>query len=196
MKTNGPVRGAMAGSFEKLRDEILEYRKSQSEFIRWKLLAIGSAAVIGLGLGEKGSGDAPILVLCVIPFMVVYSDLILAQYELRIAAIAWFLRRKDQVYGEYEKYLEWADIAKSYWYVMEGAAIVISSLLSCGALIVVGKHLKLFTTVTDTAMLCDKENALIWAGLLGIGASLLVYILYGALWFKLKHAATKKASER
>ena len=87
-----------------LRTEIVESEKARIDFLKYKLMAIASLASIGLGFGAYQHNDIKIpadYVLCVIPFVCAYVDLICYHNTLRILVIANFLKYYDDPYEGY-----------------------------------------------------------------------------------------------
>ena len=98
--------------FAALRNEIVEAEKTETEYIKWKLIAVGSVASISLGFTP---GSAPPqhsvrldLLLCAIPLICAYIDFVSINVVLRIATIGAYLRKAGI---EYEKFV--FDCAKS-----------------------------------------------------------------------------------
>jgi len=93
----------MSSSLALLKQEILNTQETQHDLAKWKLLvtaALGSAA---LGLTKETSSYYWIFLF--VPFVCAYIDLHDCQYQLRILAIAAFLRRqsKNSILCDYEK---------------------------------------------------------------------------------------------
>ncbi|MFZ2172252.1 MAG: hypothetical protein WAW61_21765 [Methylococcaceae bacterium] len=87
-----------------LRTEIIESEKVRIELLKYKLIAVASIATIGLGFsGDQSS--APIMdadyVLCIIPFVCIYVDLLCYHNNIRILFIAYFLRHYRNSYEGY-----------------------------------------------------------------------------------------------
>ncbi len=93
---------------DKLRDEIIESEKARTDFLKWKLIlvaAIGGAG-LGIGLSEKACSK-PVALLALIPFVSLYVDAVCFHNQLRIMAIAKFLRTKlpaTELARQYEQY--------------------------------------------------------------------------------------------
>jgi hypothetical protein len=74
-----------------LRDEILGSQQVRSDLLKWKLVAVGALGATGLGLaGAETSGHAD-LVLCAVPLVSVYIDLLCRHLSLRILVIGSYL---------------------------------------------------------------------------------------------------------
>jgi hypothetical protein len=81
---------------EKLRDEIIETEKSRSDLIKWKIILIAAigAAALGVGVELKPDVRAPVALLALVPFVCLYVDAACFHLDLRILAIAAFLRTR------------------------------------------------------------------------------------------------------
>jgi hypothetical protein len=93
--------------FDKLRDEIVASQKARHEFMKWKLILVAAIGAAGLGLSHfdqdwKGKG----ILLALIPFVSIYVDAVCFHNDLRIMAIARFLRTQtgDPEMKKYEDY--------------------------------------------------------------------------------------------
>jgi hypothetical protein len=77
---------------EKLRDEILQAQQIRSDLLKWKLVLVGPLGAVGLGLaGAPNTADAD-LVLCAVPLVCLYVDLLTLHLSLRILVIGAFVR--------------------------------------------------------------------------------------------------------
>lgn len=89
--------------FQGVRQEILESQKIRNEFLKYKLFTVAAIASVGLGLsGAKGS---PVInveyLLCLIPLVCLYIDIICYHNNCRIRAIARFLEHTGDRYENY-----------------------------------------------------------------------------------------------
>lgn len=137
-----------------LRQEIIESQRSQAEFLKWKLIAV--AAIGGLALSYSGvddpkksfwSGLDQRFLLCLIPIICAYVDLISIHLMLRIVVIGTYLRKTkellpNQETKDYESFL--CDIRKlkdGHPFMLElhalhGSSILISLLVLVFGLII------------------------------------------------------------
>lgn len=115
---------------EKLRDELLAWQAGQRELHRWKLVAIGGVAALGLGLTSQ-RGEPQILVVCLAPFIAAYCDALLRDYDLRIGLIGFFLLRKTGPLSEYERFIEAHPVGSSRWWRLGKSASMFSSFGAC-----------------------------------------------------------------
>jgi hypothetical protein len=77
---------------QKLRDEVLQAEQVRSDLLKWKLALVGAIGAAGLGFaGSRGPGGAD-LVLCAVPLVCLYVDLLCHHLSLRILVIGSFLR--------------------------------------------------------------------------------------------------------
>jgi len=113
---------------DKLRDEIIESQKARTDLIKWKLVLV--AAIGAAGLGATGNDPVPVL-LIVIPFVCLYVDAVCFHNDLRIFAIARYLRtvKSDPDAAPYEEHCrEKRDSFKLEAFAVQGATIVLSAL--------------------------------------------------------------------
>jgi hypothetical protein len=124
---------------EKLRDELLAWQVGQRELHRWKLVAIGGVAALGLGLTSQ-QGKPQILVVCLAPFIAAYCDALLRDYDLRIALIAFFLLGKTGSFSEYEQFIGAYPIGSSRWWLLSESASKVSSFGACALTVAAGVY--------------------------------------------------------
>lgn len=115
---------------EKLRDELLAWQAGQRELHRWKLIAIGGVAALGLGLTSE-KGEPQILVLCLVPFITAYCDALLRDHDLRIGLIGYFFIKQGGTFAEYERFIEAHPIGSSRWWNLGKYASMYSSFGAC-----------------------------------------------------------------
>jgi hypothetical protein len=86
---------------EKLRDEIIESQKSQADFLKWKLIALAGIGSVSLGVGSTSSvPKGAELLVCLIPLICLYVDLISLHIMIRIITIGVYLKMTG---SEYER---------------------------------------------------------------------------------------------
>jgi hypothetical protein len=79
---------------DSLRTEILQAQNTRSDLLKSKLGLVGVIGAVGLGLaGSKSSAHAD-LVLCAVPLLCVYVDLLCRHLSLRVLVIGTFMRRQ------------------------------------------------------------------------------------------------------
>ena len=101
-------------NMENLREEITQALNARKDLLKWKFIVIAALGAAGLGIQ---SSDQPMLpLLCLIPLVCVYVDLLCKHLKLRILVISefikWndaFLNAKDKSYNpslhaKYEKF--------------------------------------------------------------------------------------------
>jgi hypothetical protein len=95
------------GLADKLRDEIIESQKAQTDLVKWKLILVAAIGATGLRAVPDTPANAPIL-LALIPLVCIYVDAVCFHCEIRIMSIARFLRfstepglKEDRVYEEH-----------------------------------------------------------------------------------------------
>jgi hypothetical protein len=82
-----------------LRQEIIEAEKTQADYLKWKLISVAGIASIFLSFKVVNSYDLSIL-LCLIPLICTYVDLISVHLMLRIVVIGTYLRKTKQELGQ------------------------------------------------------------------------------------------------
>jgi hypothetical protein len=94
----------MATGTEQLRTEIGESQKVRVDILKWKLILVAALGAASFGLAAKDSGREPLL-LALVPFVCIYADIVCYHHDLRILAIARFLRRgDDEFWRAYEEH--------------------------------------------------------------------------------------------
>ena len=73
-------------------NEIIESQKIRSDLLKWKILTLAVLGATGLGLSGQSIPHAD-LVLCCVPFVCAYIDLLCRHLSLRIAVISEFWER-------------------------------------------------------------------------------------------------------
>lgn len=81
-----------------LRQEIIESQKSQAELLKWKLIATAAVAGAGLGIQVPALKSDARLLVCLIPLICAYVDLLSLHIVVRIIVIARFLRLQGDPY--------------------------------------------------------------------------------------------------
>jgi len=78
-----------------LRQEIITSEQTQADYLKWKLLSVASIASVFLSFKVVNSYDLSIL-LCLIPLICTYIDLISVHLMLRIVVIGAYLKKTKQ----------------------------------------------------------------------------------------------------
>ncbi len=95
---------------EKLRTELVEAQKARTDFIKWKLLLVSGLGAAGLGFTKSSSLPYADLVLCCIPFVCAYTDLMCRHLSLRVVVIGEYISSMSvensefRYLTEYEKF--------------------------------------------------------------------------------------------
>jgi hypothetical protein len=122
--------------------EIIESQKARSDLLKWKVVVLAALAATGLGLVKsEGPGQRYAdLVLCAIPVISVYIDLLCRHLSLRILVIGAY-RRKAKVRDDYERFVGLARDKGAFQ--LEDGAVLLSSLLFSFALMLMAPPLGL-----------------------------------------------------
>ena len=99
---------------ERLRDEILQAQNTRSELLKWKLGLVGAIGAAGLGFaGSVGLRHAD-LVLCALPPVAIYVDLLALHLTLRIIVIGTYFRTAGAAEARaYQGYEDFAHDARN-----------------------------------------------------------------------------------
>lgn len=95
---------------DSLRQEMLEAQKRRADLMKWKLLLVSALAATGLGLTNSPSVPYIELVLCCIPLVCAYVDVLCHHQGLIVIVIAEFIRSQAQIKADdsdvakYEKF--------------------------------------------------------------------------------------------
>lgn len=134
MTDNNSERILVKEEVSDLRTEIVESEKARIDFLKYKLMAIASLGAIGLGFSEQNINAkiASDYVLCIIPFVCAYVDLLCYHNTIRILVIACFLNHNNDPYEGYigklsdtrylfnmeDFVLHWSSIALSFFIML------------------------------------------------------------------------------
>ena len=126
----------MHSESQALRTEIIESHKTQAEFIKWKLIAVGAITSISLGLTGSPAASTDRnglrLLLCGIPLVCAYVDFVSLHIMMRIVAIGAFLRQSGSAY---ERFIFRTRESGANPFVFETAALHGASFVFNGVLI-------------------------------------------------------------
>lgn len=110
-----------------LRTEIIESQNTQADFLKWKLISVAGIASIALGLGPSSTPAVAgaKLLMCSVPLICAYVDLISLQITNRILLIGLYLKQSGNAY---EKFVfKVRDKTTTNPFVFEAAAMIVSS---------------------------------------------------------------------
>ena len=114
-----------------LREEIVASEKSRLSLLKYKLVATATLGGVGLGVGPENLKIAafnPIHILCLIPFVCLYVDLLCWHNTLRILVIARYFRANGNPYEIYVHQLRGRIFGLEEW-VLQWSTITLSALL-------------------------------------------------------------------
>jgi hypothetical protein len=118
---------------EKLRDEIRQAENTRSDLLKWKLGLVGAIGAAGLGFAGSIELRHADLVLCALPPVAVYVDLLALHLTLRIMVIGAFFRTAGAAEAPaYQGYEEFAHNARSA-FELEDWALFYSTYALCAA---------------------------------------------------------------
>jgi len=84
-----------------LRTEIIEAHKSGADFLKWKLIAVAAVSSVAIGFLTPANHSPTTewrLIVCLIPFICAYSDMVGLDLAVRTMLIAGFLRLCNDPY--------------------------------------------------------------------------------------------------
>jgi len=98
----------MSDDRQQLRNEIMESQKIRSDLLKWKLLLVAVLGASGLGLVNKIEKNSfSFYILCCIPFVCLYVDLLCKHLNLRMIIICKYFRLKNKIHKqEYENFVD------------------------------------------------------------------------------------------
>jgi len=86
-----------------LRQEIIESQKTQADFLKWKLISVATVSAISFGFTSdvKLTASSAKLLLCMVPMLCAYVDLISLHLMIRIITIGLYLKIQGTKYESY-----------------------------------------------------------------------------------------------
>jgi hypothetical protein len=81
---------------KELRAEIVDAEKARVDFQKWKLVLVAGLGAAGLGLGAPPGTTSHPQLLCVIPLVCGYVDLLCKHITLRIMVIGTYVRKLNE----------------------------------------------------------------------------------------------------
>jgi hypothetical protein len=175
----------------KLREEIIESEKMQSDFFKWKLIGVAAIASVSLGFAEttKPTSYGVRWLLCLIPLLCAYVDLICIHFELRIITIGAYLRSTGDAYETVMFTLR--DQAGKSPFNFEKVALHLSSIVFNLTLVGVGFVMLAWTTASEV----QHEAAYIIMGFLGTVFSVFLFLTERGRWDRIRNSIDAAASE-
>ena len=167
---------------DKLRDEIIESEKTRNDLLKWKLILVAALGAAGLGIGSQGAKDLVVL-LALVPVVCLYVDALCFHAELRILAIASFLRMlpATELERQYENHCK----ANRRHFSLEGWALLGTTVALSLAVFVVGQgHGRQYGVDPGPAGI-----VLTWAGGSGAVAGLVFFFFFRGRSRKLEASA-------
>jgi hypothetical protein len=170
-----------------LRNEIVESQKTQADFLKWKLIAVGVVSSISLGLDPQAKSANPVglqWLLCAIPLICAYTDFVSLHVMIRIVTIGTYLRNTG---SEYEKFVFRIRERGANPFIFEIAALHGSSFIFNIVLIGIS-----FAGVATPSI----EKAYLLGGLLGLVVTALSWVFYTMRAQRVSELSTDKMEER
>lgn len=133
---------------ESFKNEIIEAEKGRTDLLKWKLILIAALGAVGLGIGGDESRSSSFsslhLVLCLIPFVCVYVDLLCKHLQMRILVISKFFQihsseKPEKEMIDFQAYEHFCENVRSVFNLEDWAqhwsTIMLSILVGCAALL-------------------------------------------------------------
>jgi hypothetical protein len=128
-----------AAEAQGLRTEIIDAEKARADFQKWKLVLVAALGAAALGVGASDPKPMPLL-LCGIPLVCGYVDLLCKHITLRILVIGTYLRKLNEANDPPDQYLDYEGFVQRArkkfnpygledW-VMHGSTFVLSALVA------------------------------------------------------------------
>jgi hypothetical protein len=153
-----------------LRNEIIESQKTEADFLKWKLIAIGAVSSISLGFTPAAAPPANPhgreLLLCAIPLICAYIDFVSLHIMIRIVTIGTYLKK---IGSEYESFVFLTRERGANPFIFETAALHGSSFVFNFVLIGI--------SFTDIATLWIQKAYLL-GGVLGLVVAIFSWVFY------------------
>ena len=152
----------------------------RTDLLKWKLIlvaAIGGTA-LGIGSGSGTSMTNSAILFALIPFVCLYVDAICFHNEIRIMAIARFLRTHRPLNSLEKQYEDFCKDNRSQ-FQLEGFALLITTLLLSTLVLALGwrDNLNSLMNLTSNPPALVK-SALTWSGIAGLALGLMFYVYY------------------
>jgi hypothetical protein len=157
-----------------LRQEIIESQKTQADFLKWKLISVATVGAISFGFTSnvKLTASSAKLLLCMVPMLCAYVDLISLHLMIRIITIGLYLKIQGNNYESYVGQIR--ERSKANPFIFEVGALHGSSLLF--NIIVVGLGFALPKGPDNWPE--QYLTAYVVAGMLGIVWTIFLWMIY------------------
>jgi hypothetical protein len=96
-----PTKEYILAELPSLREEIISSQLARTNFLQYKLIGIATLASAGLGFGFDATKMKLEFLLPIIPFFCVYVDTICYHNNIRVFAIAAFLKKYKEPYEDF-----------------------------------------------------------------------------------------------
>jgi hypothetical protein len=160
-----------------LREEVMQSQQARIDLLKYKLVAIAALGSIGLGFNAFQVSNfriEPDYVLCIIPFVCIYVDLLCWHNNLRILVIGRFLDYHNDSYENYLSIMGQSTPRKGagYFFELEDFALHWSSIMVSLLLFLYGCYF------SRTQQPTVQGYAFIVVGLAGITVSIVIQKSY------------------
>lgn len=125
-----------------LRSEVIESQRAQTDFIKWKLIIVSALGSVSLGVAKTNIVPGSQYLICLIPLVCAYVDLMYYHLTLRILVIGSFIRDINRannmvssVMAPYEQYVQetrshkWQDCFAFEQWTVQGSSYILAFLV-------------------------------------------------------------------
>jgi hypothetical protein len=160
-----------------LRTEIIESQKTQADLMKWKLISVAAVASISLGLAPTGgsSVEGAKLLMCLVPLVCAYVDLIGLHLMLRILTIGIYLKKSGDPYETFV--FDVREKTATNPFVFEAVAMLVSSGVFNATVVALGFALPSKGPGTWRS---EYLTAYIVSGVLGIVATIAFWLMHSS----------------
>lgn len=157
-----------------LRQEIIESQKTQADFLKWKLITVATVGAISFGFTSdlKLTDGSAKLLICMVPMLCAYVDLISLHLMIRIITVGTYLRIRGDDYESYVGQIR--NLSRTNPFIFEVGALHGSSLFF--NLIVIGLGYALPDGPDGWPR--QYRDAYVTAGLIGIAWTVILWVIY------------------
>jgi hypothetical protein len=181
---------------ESLRQEIVESEKSQADFLKWKFIIVAAVGSLSLGFSSSTNTGSPSVraqsLLCLIPLICAYVDLISLHIMVRVRTIGAFLKETGSDYEKFVSEVRQRTGANPYGFetlALHGSSFLLNVLLLGLGFVAFCVHLASSSAATSGAQSLSASSfewvpgvlvAYMIAGAAGLGATAVFISLYRA----------------
>lgn len=182
-----------------IESEPVESQKVRSDLLKWKIILVASLGAIGFGFSSKVPAIRYTdLVLCCIPLLCAYVDVLCRHLSLRIKVIGRFRNvrgaetgegQDPRYYRDYESFVE--AVGKKGVFSLESTAVFLSSAIFCLSL----AYLPIALTSIENAPQLPNGEIIMSSGILGFALIVIIEVVYRLFLRKVKRSSVPGCQE-